>query len=93
MLTGCQFPLRQKLTLGSSATLIIEPNPATDYIYISDLPQSGDVLIYNSMGMEVGKPHPNSPQGEGTFKIDVSALPSGLYFVRCAGALGKFVKE
>jgi len=76
--------------------LEISPNPATDYIYLN-LPDGlranheVDVVIYNSMGMETMKLSASASGGQ--MKIDVSALPAGVYFVRCGGELGKFVKE
>ena len=82
--------------------MLINPNPASDYIYLNKglqaLVQREDIVIYNSMGMEAMRisssvGYAASSASGGQMKIDVSALPSGLYFVRCGWELGKFVKE
>ena len=57
-----------------------------------------DSLIYNSMGMEAMRISSSvgftaSSASGGQMKIDISGLPAGVYFVRCGGDLGKFVKE
>jgi hypothetical protein len=74
--------VNQELT---SEEFSISPNPASDYINI-DLSflrlQESAIQIFDIYGNEM---HPILPSGttlEGNFKIDVSNLPPGVYFVR-----------
>lgn len=71
------------------------PNPAGDYIEIvgtgSEPAPTGDIRIFNAMGECVKKPHPITPQGAGV-RIDVSDLPTGIYFVRVGNRINKLVK-
>ena len=71
----------------------ISPNPATDFIEISKPPEgsSNTVRIFNVFGEIVKNPTQTLPEGE-DLRIDVSGLPSGMYFVRVGEKVGKFVK-
>ena len=72
---------------------IIYPNPAGDYIEISlgsnfHLPPNSGIAIYSILGelvLETIIPE--------NFKIDVSGLPAGIYFIKGDGMVGRFVKE
>ncbi len=72
---------------------LISPNPATDFIEISVGAQGTvpNIRIFNVFGENVKNPSPSLPKGEG-LRIDVSGLPSGVYFVRVGDKVGKFVK-
>ena len=82
--------------------LLITPNPADDYIEIKigeklsesfKLSESYQVQIYNIYGECVIYLTPNpSPQAERGIRIDVSGMPSGMYFVRYGNSIDKFVK-
>jgi hypothetical protein len=73
-----------------SSSLLIYPNPATDYIEVSG--GDGAIKIYDLLGVCVlTHPMPLSREGEQS-RIDVSALPAGVYFVRVGGQMYKFVK-
>ena len=73
----------------------IFPNPAEDFIVISVGSQhtvtNTDIRIFNVFGETVKNPTQTLPEGEG-LRIDVSGLPSGVYFVRVGNKVGKFVK-
>jgi len=70
-------------------TSIVYPNPAGDYIEISGV--VGEVKVFDVLGIE----HPATvwhPSTEGNVRIDVSALPQGVYFVSVGDKVIKFVK-
>jgi Zn-dependent metalloprotease len=81
----------------SASGISLSPNPATDYIEItiSDRginPSAGDIHIFDILGTEISTLTPAlSLKGEGV-RIDVSSLPPGVYFVRIADVVRKFVK-
>jgi photosystem II stability/assembly factor-like uncharacterized protein len=83
----------------------ISPNPAGEYIEISGMNKGlqplvpeQEIKIFNLLGECVmsaggaGGTHPLIPSQEGNVRIDVSGLPSGVYFVRVGGWVGRFVK-
>ena len=76
--------------------IIFYPNPAKDYImidfgkYNGASPIASDIKIYNIYGSTV------TCYGVGNtsnYKIDISQLPAGMYFVRINGKVLSFVKE
>ncbi|OGU60681.1 MAG: hypothetical protein A2X64_08130 [Ignavibacteria bacterium GWF2_33_9] len=77
-----------------SAELSLSPNPAADYFDISlgtisgDSIQPQDITIYNSLGQLV------KISLKQTFpcRIEISALPPGMYFVRFGTTNIKFIK-
>ncbi|MBX3044327.1 MAG: T9SS type A sorting domain-containing protein [Candidatus Kapabacteria bacterium] len=85
---------------------VITPNPASDFITIQLRnkglqPFAADrVQIFDMLGLEViSTPSASQPPtGEGNLRIDVSHLPTGVYFVQIIGSNGacsivkKFVK-
>jgi len=71
----------------------VTPNPAGDYIIIASKPSEGfepsAIYIYNTLGEKVttvGARHAVP------LRIDISALPKGMYFVRIGGEIAKFMK-
>lgn len=90
----------------SQDNLFIFPNPANDYIeissrFIDNSPSNkrglGGVNIYNSLGqivMTISSTGSGSYNGSGggNVRIDISHLPTGLYFVRIGDRFDKFVK-
>ena len=73
----------------------ISPNPAEDFIEIfvgsRHASTNTDIRIFNIFGEIVKNPTQTLPEGE-SLRIDVSGLPSGMYFVRVGEKVGKFVK-
>jgi hypothetical protein len=80
--------------------LTCNPNPANDFIEVSDIKNKYNTLvdvveakeIYNMLG-ECVKYFQNSSTHQGVVTIDISSLPPGLYFVRYGSEYGKFIKE
>ena len=74
------------------STLNIYPNPATDKITIKT-PVKGSFSIHNISGQELIIRQITEPKTQ----IDISSLPSGIYFVRLSGdrtvEVGKFIKQ
>lgn len=90
----------QILSLEESAkkNIMLYPNPAGDYINCM-LPDNGayEIVVYNALGSIV---HPSTPLRmtieDGIFQINISMLPSGIYFIESRGERvlrGKFVKQ
>ena len=80
------------------SSLILSPNPVHDFLEITVGSRHAvtDIRIFNVFGEEILKSSdlnnsqfsfPNSQ-----FRIDVSGLPSGVYFVRIGDKVGKFLK-
>ena len=83
-----------------AVSLQIYPNPVKSQLRISNYElRSGDFTIFNIAGQIVGagfKPDqkPNQkPDHNGEITIDVSHLPSGVYFIKVGNMVGKFIKE
>ena len=82
-------------TLSSSYNQVINelslyPNPTIKSIAISSLYKIETVAIFNLLGQSLFNQHYNSPKVE----IDISNLPSGVYFVRINGIeVKKIVKQ
>jgi len=76
--------------------IIISPNPASVYIEISvgahcNVPVQ-EIKIYNIFGQCVMQSSLPSPFGVGQgVRLDVSHLPTGIYFIRARNHVGKFV--
>jgi hypothetical protein len=90
----------------NESQISISPNPASDYIEISIKSHSvnkglqplvhGDEFgIYDVLGNMVVSSVPSQTlQWDiSTLKIDVSALPHGVYFVKIGALVKKFVKK
>jgi hypothetical protein len=69
--------------------IYIFPNPATDYIslYAQKFGPMSEIVIYDVFGeLVLVAQTPSSEQ-----RIDISALPPGIYFVRIGERIGKFM--
>jgi hypothetical protein len=71
----------------------IFPNPTTDRIVISGITQKSNVAIFNTEGQSLI----TRQISESDRMIDISNLPSGIYFVRLTNKktvkVGKFIKQ
>ncbi len=67
----------------------IYPNPSNNNITIQSSTEIGAIVIYNSLGEVVLQTKSKNLQEQ----IDVSKLPSGIYFVQTKGRYSKLVKE
>jgi hypothetical protein len=89
----------QENTLKGNEDISISPNPASDYIeLVPPLEKRGlggvlqPIEIFNIFGNEIHPPRPSgTPQEGNKYRIDVSALPEGIYFVRIGEKIRKFV--
>jgi photosystem II stability/assembly factor-like uncharacterized protein len=82
----------------NSNKILISPNPASDYITISLSPAGGGrgwtPEIFNIFGEKESTPsslRDATPQ-EGNFRIDVSNLAPGVYFIKIGDRFEKFIK-
>lgn len=81
----------------SISTIIIQPNPASGELRIKNAElKIENIEIYNVLGKKIFNRQPEA-NSQKLITIDVSSLPSGLYFVKVKGEkterVGKFVKE
>ena len=95
-LTVATSPIKSDVNDNRNANQIyIYPIPAIDYIEIvgagSEPTPTSDIRIFNAFGDCIKKSHTSYLHGAGV-KIDVSDLPTGIYFVRIGNKLNKFVK-
>jgi len=76
----------------------IYPNPAEDFITIqtSEVSETSEVYkvqIFDVLGIEViSTPSLRDTPQEGNLRIDVSHLPSGIYYIKIGEKVEKFVK-
>jgi V8-like Glu-specific endopeptidase len=84
----------------SHEKLLIFPNPANDYIYIQasegfKSSESSDIKVFTTLGeivMAVPSTVNYNGSGSASVRINISHLPTGLYFVRIGEKFEKFVK-
>jgi hypothetical protein len=93
----CQRPIRS-IQLIKPTLYTISPNPASDFIEInvgvnSRSSLQSDVRIYDVFGQILSTPvcSADTP-ASGGYRIDVSGLSPGMYFVRIGDKVQKFVK-
>ena len=74
----------------NNVTLGVSPNPAHDYIVLTNLisSENGKVSIYSATGVQVILRQISSS----TETVDVSSLPQGIYIVRVNNQTAKFIK-
>jgi hypothetical protein len=76
--------------------IVVSPNPATDFITIQysnkglkPFAENEKVQIFDMLGIEIHKTQTGMSE---LLKINVSHLPSGVYFIRIGDKVEKFVK-
>ena len=84
-LTGLCVRNLSRLKLLITDEITLSPNPAEDYLILNSKIGQGKIEIFSALGIKL-------IETEYKEKIDVSELPSGLYFVRVGNKVGKFVK-
>ncbi len=77
------------LTTKNNIALILYPNPATNSLIITAEATLGTIKIASVLGVVVMQ----LTTTKNETNIDVSQLPSGIYFINCNGTSEKFVKE
>lgn len=70
---------------------IIYPNPANDFIEIT-LNNSNEVFIYNQLGDLVKKYYLIQNSQNSNTRIDISNIPSGIYFIKIGNSTYKLIK-
>jgi hypothetical protein len=51
-----------------------------------------EIVVYDVMGNEIHPPRPaGTPQEGNKYRIDISTLPAGVYFVRTGKIIEKFM--
>ncbi|HOZ53047.1 MAG TPA: T9SS type A sorting domain-containing protein, partial [Chitinophagaceae bacterium] len=90
---GTCWPLNTSDLNTETPHLLIYPNPASSHLTLefnhSSIKQS-NYSLYNTMGQVLISGEINSYYKS---LIDISSLPSGIYFIKCEGVIKKFVKE
>lgn len=71
----------QSLSLPASRTFSIFPNPATDRVTVDGLSVGSRIELYDAKGRHIHT-FSLSPCHPETYSLDVSSLPSGIYFLR-----------
>ncbi len=74
----------------SKAIFRIYPNPSSTYIEIANYPLSSNLVIYNSLGLEVFSQA--LPEGLST-QIDIANFSNGLYFIKIGKEIQTFIKK
>ena len=77
------------------ATVNLYPNPATNQFAISSkFLEINSIEIYNSLGVKLMDVKPDRNQA-GYFQstLDVSALPTSIYFVKVQAGKGSFIRK
>lgn len=74
--------------------LSINPNPTNEFLNIETAQTAENILVLSSNGQTMLQQQPNAAK----VSMDISHLPTGLYFVQVSGkdgssAVGRFVKE
>ena len=79
------------------ATLRVFPNPATSYVYVElecGTERPADIRLYDAQGRLLQRlPAANNDFNETRVRVDMSSLPTGLYFVKAGSAVAKVIKR
>lgn len=73
----------------NGAELLLYPNPVAETLYLSGVPADTEVLMYASNGTTIGLLKNNGT----TFEANVSNLVNGIYFLKIADKVVKFIKK
>lgn len=75
--------------LADEPKILVYPNPVSNYIMLSNLPQSGNLIIYSMNGSKVLQQTISETQ----MQIDTEALTPGLYVLKVNQSILKFIKQ
>jgi len=80
----------------------IFPNPAVDFVTVTlklsegfEVSEGSEIQIYNTLGEKLTTPallRNATPPKEGNFRIDISALPKGMYMLQIGEYVSQFIK-
>lgn len=73
---------------GGNMKFSIYPNPTTDILYINSH-LKGEIELFNIAGNKVLEQNKNNPQTV----LDISSLPSGVYFLHLGNRIQKIIKN
>lgn len=81
--------------IGDENDLIIYPNPTRDQLIIfgSSINKEYSLSVFNSMGQNVQSKIETNELEKGVMQLNVSILPSDIYFINVNGVVKQFVKE
>jgi len=77
-----------------ATSISLWPNPTSGSVYVKvENVELNEVEVYNTMGQNVSSRVFIQKSGENQFTVDLSSLPTGIYFVRTPNATAKVMKQ
>ena len=67
----------------------IFPNPAKDFVYLTNLPKESTVIVYNSAGRKIF----SEKYSQTNISIDTSSFVNGLYFIQIESSEKSIISE
>ena len=93
MLTALSATGIEQLTINNTP-LVVYPNPATNEIFVlTNEKQEGNLKVMNNLGQTVVTENAFINQSDNLMKLDISNLPTGVYFISNPNTYLKFLKE
>ena len=88
------FPVKSVNTssLGSE-TLRLFPNPAHSFIEVSGHDMGSQFRVYNTLGIDVSGQIQKIKLDKSAWKLDVSGLPNGVYFIQAGSTTTSFIVQ
>jgi len=80
-------------SISNTEKISIYPNPANDIINIDGIENTNELTIYNSVGQLVNSNIDIIETYEGSLKINISELPTGLFFIKTPTQTIKLIKQ
>ncbi len=65
-----------------SSTLTLQPNPALNEVWVNAPGHLSEILIFNVLGEKVKQITASLPGGEAAWRLDLTGLPAGIYFLQ-----------
>jgi hypothetical protein len=75
----------------NGGALLLYPNPSSDIIYLTKI--KGDIALYDSKGEDISESCIIEEMGSDEFRIFISHLPKGTYFVKTQTSFKSFIKN
>ncbi len=73
----------------TNESLLLYPNPASDFINLSDVPTDADITVFNMSGIALL----NMKADGNELSINVANYKSGIYFMKINSEVVKFIKK
>lgn len=77
-----------KVSIGSIDAMHIYPNPTSDLLYV-EAQAGSEIILFDALGRQLA----TMIASQGTTTLDLSALPYGIYVLRCGTATIKVIKR